>query len=306
MGSDDNDHLDPEEDALLKRFNALRAPTDALATPPTSASFRGLVDDRARRALDENDELERIADGRGADSFDRAKEESREAGRADRELKARISKLRGGDGVGAEGGEPELSDDEVSYGTAYIASLSTSAPPNAREDLPSPPRTHDLRALDREANDALRATSHLTEAPSSGPFDEPSAEDDHPEETAEDIVARALAEASLDGVADPTHTPEEAPPGAEEPSLAFPALPTHHPELQGEDEDTKAMMSRLLGLSGPSNQPGPAKSAGGPGKPPRLPGQGWGLPGYEDARDDDMEAWCCECDAMAYIQREQS
>lgn len=188
---------------------------------------------------------------------------------------------------------------------AYIASLSTSAPPNAREGLPSPPRTRDLDNLHREADDALRATRHVTEAPSSGPFDEPSAEDDHPDETAEDIVARALAEASLDGVADPTHTPEAEPPDAEGPSLAFPALPTHHPELEVEevDEDTKAMMNRLLGLSGPNHKPGPAQSAGGPGKPPRLPGQGWGLPGYEDARDDDMEAWCCECDRSRRMDR---
>jgi hypothetical protein len=117
MGSHD---LDPEEDALLRRFNALRTPTHAPAPSSTSASFRGLVDDRARRALDENDELERIADGRGGDSFDRAKEKSGEVGRADRELRARISKLRGGDGVGAEGGEPELSDDEVSYAEAFL------------------------------------------------------------------------------------------------------------------------------------------------------------------------------------------
>jgi len=60
-------------------------------------------------------------------------------------------------------------------------------------------------------------------------------------------------------------------------------------------------MQALLGLRGPSIFPAPPSAAPkkkapgpGPGPAPRRPGQGWGIPGFDDNRDEDTDSWCCE------------
>jgi hypothetical protein len=68
-----------------------------------------------------------------------------------------------------------------------------------------------------------------------GPRTERNAGEEADVETEEEIIARALAEASLDGV---SSTPAAATED-EGLSLAFPTLPKHQPELQGEDEATQ-------------------------------------------------------------------
>jgi len=79
----------------------------------------------------------------------------------------------------------------------------------------------------------------------------------------------------------------------EDGAAAFPSIPDHLPAPKDEDEDdepTRAVMSRLLGLSGPFQAPG-AKL---PSPPKREVGKGWNLPGYDDTRDEDLDSWCCE------------
>jgi hypothetical protein len=48
------------EAELLRRFQALKAPS----TIPSAPSFKDISDEQARKAKEEDDELERIADGR--------------------------------------------------------------------------------------------------------------------------------------------------------------------------------------------------------------------------------------------------
>ena len=141
-------------------------------------------------------------------------------------------------------------------------------------------------------------------------------------ETEEEIVARALAEASLERTTDPPDSPVEldeptgssldgsrpqppkapaaAPTGGD--PFSFPSLPTHMPadsvdDFEPIDQDTQARMDLLLGLSGPAVPPQSRASKPGPTLPTvpkREVGQGWNLPGYNDARDQDLESWCCE------------
>jgi hypothetical protein len=115
-------------------------------------------------------------------------------------------------------------------------------------------------------------------------------------ETEQDIIARAKA-LSLNPPRDPSASSSPEP--RDSPTLSFPSLPTHLPtEAEEEDFDAEAQarMNMLLGLSGPSTQPGPPRLP----TPPkdvgsdRKPGQGWNLPGYKDDMDDDPDSWCCE------------
>ena len=143
-------------------------------------------------------------------------------------------------------------------------------------------------------------------------------------ETEEEIIARALAEASLDRTTDPPDSPTEldgprgtsldaarpqqsatsapAPAPSDNDPFSFPSLPTHMPadsvdDFEPIDQDTQARMDLLLGLSGPAVPPQSRASKPGPTLPTvpkRQIGQGWNLPGYNDARDQDLESWCCE------------
>lgn len=74
------------EDELLRRFQALKStPT----TNPIAAPFKGISDDQARKAKEEDDELERIADGRPPPFI------AKENGVMDDELARRMAKLKG-------------------------------------------------------------------------------------------------------------------------------------------------------------------------------------------------------------------
>ena len=102
-------------------------------------------------------------------------------------------------------------------------------------------------------------------------------------ETEQDIITRARALA------------KQSPPptDADEPGFSFPSLPTHIPvdESEENDQEASAKMALLLGLSRPTNNPGPRLPS-----PPkdRKPGQGWNLPGYKDDNDEDPDSWCCK------------
>lgn len=145
-------------------------------------------------------------------------------------------------------------------------------------------------------------------------------DDDGEGGTAASILERALAEAALSDdetapspAAPPVPGTRGAPvraPGLPDPSsdstaAALAALSSLSPlpELKDDDDvppDMKARMELLSRLRGPSNFPAvprrePKKEEKGMGPPPRAPGQGWGIPGYDDGRDDDLDSWCSEC-----------
>jgi hypothetical protein len=185
--------------------------------------------------------------------------------------------------------------------------------------------------LEKEARDALKASSGYIGHPPRDEGDEPNdTEEDF--ETEDEIVLRTLEEAELEAETrsrDPKPHPKEEedvayeketeqdilararalvtsqaqprPPtqqtpssSTNEPELSFPALPTHIPIDESQDpldKDAEARMALLLGLSGPSTKPGPPRLPSPPKD--RKPGQGWNLPGYKDDRDEDPDSWCC-------------
>jgi hypothetical protein len=121
------------------------------------------------------------------------------------------------------------------------------------------------------------------------------------DETEHDILARAKALVTSSSTGRDTQRGTVSQPDS--PQLSFPALPSHLPKDEDDIEDAldaeaRARMEMLLGLSGPSTQPGPPglpsppKDVGGQ----RNPGQGWDLPGYKDDMDDDPDSWCCTFD----------
>jgi hypothetical protein len=127
------------------------------------------------------------------------------------------------------------------------------------------------------------------------------------QEAEQEILERALAEAELEadeeldarGTITSTPTPNEVRGVQSEPDASaalFPSLPTHQP-LADPDDPTEAdddpRMALLLGLSGPSQQPGGAPVPPVSAVLPRQAGQGWNLPGWQDGRDEDLDSWCC-------------
>jgi hypothetical protein len=95
---------DLEED-LLRRFQALKStPTTTPADSPSS-SFKHISDQQAKKAQEEDEELERIADGRPL-----LKKESRDGGdSAEMEFARRMARLRGIELEIEEDGEREVS-----------------------------------------------------------------------------------------------------------------------------------------------------------------------------------------------------
>lgn len=79
-----------------------------------------------------------------------------------------------------------------------------------------------------------------------------------------------------------------------------PSLPSA--PLDDEEEmpaDMADRMALLKGIRGPSNFPAVPRRDPRPKEkelppPPRKPGQGWGIAGYDDGRDDDLDSWCSE------------
>ncbi|CAK9784972.1 hypothetical protein CC85DRAFT_289534 [Cutaneotrichosporon oleaginosum] len=126
-----------------------------------------------------------------------------------------------------------------------------------------------------------------------------------PSPTASHLPQARVAPVRAPGLLDPSPDPEMAAALAALSSLSRPL-----PELQDDDDvpaDMKARMDLLSGLRGPSNFPAvprrePKKEEKGMGPPPRAPGQGWGIPGYEDGRDDDLDSWCSICNKDAELR----
>lgn len=137
------------------------------------------------------------------------------------------------------------------------------------------------------------------------------------DETEEEILERALAEAALDDAREVSAEREPAEPEPEpaEPdhaelaiqlpstlALPLPSLDNVSVEAEDDDED-QAKIDALMRLQGPSLFPSVPSSAplkkGELGPPPKVPGQGFNLPGFNDARDEDLDSWCSACEPHA-------
>jgi hypothetical protein len=86
------------EAELLRRFQALKAPS---TTP--GPSFKNISDDRARKAKEEDDELERIAEGRPLSN-----PPARKGDGAEDEMARRMAKLKGTEYEVEEGNDQEV------------------------------------------------------------------------------------------------------------------------------------------------------------------------------------------------------
>lgn len=193
---------------------------------------------------------------------------------------------------------------------AFLSSLSVPEQMTDVARTPEPPAN--LDKLSREATAVLRsAAPHV-------PLDENEEElegQSNDFETEDEIVARALAEAERDrdspsildqhisSISAVSIPPTSLSNDAMNSDHAFPSLPNHQPESledDGDDEQAKEMMSRLMSLSGPAQPPGNVKL---PSSPKREVGKGWNLPGYDDNRDQDLESWCCKCISANRLNR---
>ncbi|BEI94080.1 uncharacterized protein CcaverHIS019_0605390 [Cutaneotrichosporon cavernicola] len=268
---------------LLARLNALKGASGGPPTPPvavTTAASRAADEDSALEALahalpsapDDDDDLEAILASIGGDSLE---VDYLEPGGLERDANALLNEARRHVDVSAGAGADGLST----------------------EDEPS------AETADKTADDS----------------------DDGEGNTAAGTLERALAEAALSddetalspaAARGAARAPDRAPglpdskPGPEPNTMAaLVALAALGPlpDLREDDDppDMKAKMDLLRGLKGPSNFPTvprrePKKDEMGP--PPRAPGQGWGIPGYDDGRDDDLDSWCSICNKDAELR----
>ena len=103
-----------DDDELFRRFNALRAPSHPPAIPPEISDPKQHVEDKARLAEQENDEIEAIADGRKLPDVSVLGPPSSNAADADEDAFAsRIRALKGQTGDGGELDDEETSDKDV-------------------------------------------------------------------------------------------------------------------------------------------------------------------------------------------------
>ncbi|WWD00133.1 hypothetical protein V866_007041 [Kwoniella sp. B9012] len=292
------------DDELFKRFAALRAPTSQLTdddSPPRAgpSSPRHNIEISAKRAEEEDEELERIADGR-FDGLNVGKED--DGAREDDELARRIANLRG---IDVRNGRDDT-DSEDRDVEDFLASFISAHSHNPILSGQSTGKT-----LAKDAREALEdAEQHIppirrNEGEEAG---EEEGEEDQ-EETEEQILIRALEEASLDKLHDPANDQadegdnkdndqqQNIVPGLE--GLSFPSLPTHIPKEDDEevDEETKKRLDALMGLSPSPIRPGQTQQ----GPTMKTVPKGWSLPGFDMNRDDDTDSWCCICNKDATL-----
>ncbi|WVQ68806.1 uncharacterized protein L199_007015 [Kwoniella botswanensis] len=292
------------DDDLFKRFAALRAPTSQLtdhATQAGSSSPRYNIELSAKRAEEEDEELERIADGR-FDGLIVGKESNAETEREVDELARRIANLRGNDvRNGLDDKDSEDRDVEK-----FLASCISAHSHNPILSGQSTGKT-----LAKDAREALEDAKQHIPPIRRNEGEEASEEEgeEDQEETEEQILIRALEEASLDKSHDPAHdqVDEEANkdndqqqniiPGLE--GLSFPSLPTHIPKEDDEevDEETKKRLDALMGLSPSPIRPEQTQR----GPITKTVPKGWSLPGFDMNRDDDTDSWCCICNKDATL-----
>ncbi|WWC87336.1 uncharacterized protein L201_002225 [Kwoniella dendrophila CBS 6074] len=307
----------PEDDDLFKRFAALRAPTTTLPdpAPPLHAaaekSYQHNIDESARKAKEEDDELERIAEGRFEGiGLGKGNDPDNEE---DDELAKRIAKLRGMHSSFAYDGRSmdNAADDADDDIEDFLASIAATPSHEIKDENTNP------SSLVKDAKAALKqAKPHIQDAEQ----DQENSEDDVEDvETEEQILIRALEEARLEKFHEPSGTLDRQDDQAEDnpspstigglESLAFPSLPTHIPQQQENegveelDAETTKRLNALMGLSPSSHKPGQSKSNTTTSASPvskSTPKQ-WNLPGFDLNRDEDTESWCCICNKDATL-----
>lgn len=261
------------EDDLLARFAALRAPQtplDDLSSPVAQPS--GSVEEQARKKQEEDEEVERIANGMPSTSI---LESNVDRGDEDEELMKRVARFRGNTGT---------SVDDDAHAEAFLKTLTLNPPNNVLDDESDEKMIARAFAQVRAERQNSAATSQ--EGGEDGP-------------TEEEILAQALDEAKLErspSPKDPSGDHDELP------GIAFPSLPNHAPQESdiddGVDEETRKKLNRLLGLSSPIKQ-GPTL----PSAPKSLPSiRKYDLPGYDSTRDEAADTWCCICNRDASLQ----
>ncbi|WWD21913.1 hypothetical protein CI109_106401 [Kwoniella shandongensis] len=308
-----------DEDDLIRRFAALRAPqTTLLDIDPQSKSTapKATIEEQARKAVEEDEELERIAGGYVPPGSGPTAVDDGEA-----ELRKRRARLRGL----AEDDEIATGDEGDQAVEDFLASIASAA-----EQSPSSTNLYtdtNATGLEREARAALRAASPHVHNDTDG--DDEANEEEH-EETEEEIITRALEEASLEKLHEPqsptqsngdenesqepkaassfkdnNHNDDIANDNDVEIGFSFPSLPNHLPvdDTDGHDEEvddeTQKRLDMLLGLTPSSAKPGQTQPKSGLAPPPSAPR--FDLPGYNSARDEDTESWCCICNRDAAL-----
>lgn len=104
-------HLQAE---LLRRFQALKSTPTAAPSLPTS--FRATTEEQARRAKEEDEELERIAEGR-VDVTASTSTSTRRGGSENDEMRRRIARLRG-EAINEDGSNNDDDDDDAEVSSA--------------------------------------------------------------------------------------------------------------------------------------------------------------------------------------------
>ncbi|BEJ17224.1 hypothetical protein CspHIS471_0606250 [Cutaneotrichosporon sp. HIS471] len=269
---------------LLARLNALKGVSGGPPTPPvtvTTAASRAADEDAALEALahalpsapDDDDYLEAILASIGGDSL---QVDYLEPGGLERDANALLNEARrhrhtdfcsGADEMASERDEPSA-------------------------DIPG-------KTADSDDGEGNMAAGTLERA-----LAEAALSDD---ETALSPAARGAARAPDRAPGLPDSKPGPGPGPEPNTMAALAALGSLGPLPDLEDDDPpdmKARMDLLRGLRGPSNFPTvprrELKDEMGP--PPRAPGQGWGIPGYDDGRDDDLDSWCSICNKDAELR----
>ncbi|OWZ27864.1 hypothetical protein C351_06747 [Cryptococcus neoformans c8] len=262
------------EDDLLARFAALRAPQTPLGDLPLStAQQSGSVEEQARKKQEEDEEIERIANGMPNTSL---LESNADRGDGDEELVKRVARLKGSIETSVDG------DDDADVET-FLKNLKPGPPENDLED------ESDEKIIARAFAQARTKRRNLATSEEG--------EEDGP--TEEEILAQALDEARLEHSSSPTYPGDNT---DEIPEVAFPSLPSHAPQEadtdDGVDEETRQKLNLLLGLASPTKQ-GPTL----PSAPKNLPSiRKYDLPGYDSTRDEAVDTWCCICNRDASLQ----
>ncbi|WOO77883.1 Abscission/NoCut checkpoint regulator [Vanrija pseudolonga] len=310
----------PNDDDLWARLSALRGGPAKLPLDPTiSAPTPESVAAAAQAAKDEDEELERIANSLPPETQDE-----------DDDVAALLASL--GAAAVPTGGVVAGDDDTTAHRS--ISALEREATAALRDAhasgfLDAPDHAPSAELRNAAANNTSNSLDH---GPAVEDFEtedeilaralaEAAIEDD--EDEAAPAAAESLNRPSAHaprtaGVSagleagDDNKDDDDASAAALASLSGLQTLPTL-PDLVDEDDEpldaeSKARMDALLGLRGPSlfpatptRDPKP-KDSNALGPPPRAPGQGWNIPGYDDGRDEDLDSWCSICNKDAELR----
>ncbi|EIW68595.1 hypothetical protein TREMEDRAFT_63063 [Tremella mesenterica DSM 1558] len=281
------------EDDLFKRLERLKAPTEPVKVDPAI-----WVEERARIAREEDDLLRRLAGDKGTSLSD------------DLDLNSVGYDSHWERTEGEKGLKEEMKDvlGRVREVGKEIPSSSLILPEDEEHQLIG---TSENNMVEEEEEILRRA---LEEASIEGihKTHEVDSEDDKSKDKLIDHVRKDVDKGRI-GDALPRQDQETPDPDPGDEEYDFPIPPQDFPSPNHLDTKTDIpkepelddMMKRLSSLSTPSPAPFVKKQDGG-GKSEKK-GEEDGrrkksmIPGWEDARDDALESWCCICNADATL-----